>query len=408
MPPASHSSPAAPRDGAAVQTAPGTGRIAALDGLRGVAALVVVVFHYLSMLHPGFVERFATEPLPWVTLSPLSILWNGFGAVLLFFVLSGFVIAAAAHRRAGELVANLAVRYLRLALPATASVLLALLWLSLVPTAAQDLAAARTPASEWLDFTVQGEIPSFLAGLYDGLVGIFVTGGSEINNVLWTMRTELVGSVALFVIYWVAWVARDSLLLRLAGIAALAVLSLTVLRSAYLCFALGALFYEAHRRGLLARLPGWTAVASLVTGLLLTCYTTGLGAQLVTVQLPWRLNPDNAFGLVPVLAATLLLYAALRLAGFAALMMTPVAQWLGRVSFALYLVHVPLLYTLVAWSVLHTALPGAVIAAGYVALTFALSHLFTLAIDEPSLKLLRGVRGWITQIVPRRAVSALR
>ncbi|NBB81888.1 MAG: acyltransferase family protein, partial [Alphaproteobacteria bacterium] len=217
---------------------------------------MVVFFHYLAMLHTPVVETFAEGELHWIARTPVTLLWNGYFAVLVFFVLSGFVMAAAAHRRADQLITNLLTRYVRLALPATASVLLALVWLTLFPTAARDLADSLAAPSVWLDYTVQGDLPSVWEGLYDGAVGIFVTGESAINNVLWTMKTELFGSVALFAIYWLA---RGSPMLRLAGLAAFAVMCLTVLRDMYLCFVLGALFYEAHRRDLLARLPVWSA-----------------------------------------------------------------------------------------------------------------------------------------------------
>jgi peptidoglycan/LPS O-acetylase OafA/YrhL len=70
-------------DQAAPRVVPG--RVAAIDGLRGVAALLVVFFH----LHEA-ISRSATSwlwsPLDWVAR-------NGFLGVDIFFVISGFVIA---------------------------------------------------------------------------------------------------------------------------------------------------------------------------------------------------------------------------------------------------------------------------------------------------------------------------
>jgi peptidoglycan/LPS O-acetylase OafA/YrhL len=72
-------------------------RIEYLDSLRGIAAMSVVIFHcmisfkifhaanYNSNYENGFV-RFASE-------SPLKLLWSGKESVLLFFVLSGFVLS---------------------------------------------------------------------------------------------------------------------------------------------------------------------------------------------------------------------------------------------------------------------------------------------------------------------------
>jgi len=75
------------------------GRIDSLDGLRGLAALVVVVHH---VMHANGSLDFATgldgrAQGSWVvrtlTFTPLHIVWAGTEAVLVFFVLSGLVLA---------------------------------------------------------------------------------------------------------------------------------------------------------------------------------------------------------------------------------------------------------------------------------------------------------------------------
>jgi peptidoglycan/LPS O-acetylase OafA/YrhL len=84
-------------------------RIGALDGLRGVAAGVVLVHHAL-MSDPGLATAY-TRPEAgesgWRSVllySPLHVLWGGTQAVFVFFVLSGYVLAlpAAAGRPTGR------------------------------------------------------------------------------------------------------------------------------------------------------------------------------------------------------------------------------------------------------------------------------------------------------------------
>lgn len=55
-----------------------------LDGLRGIAALAVVIFHFMEWIYPDFTENF---------------IGHGFLAVDFFFCLSGFVIAYAYDNR---------------------------------------------------------------------------------------------------------------------------------------------------------------------------------------------------------------------------------------------------------------------------------------------------------------------
>lgn len=59
-----------------------------LDGLRGVAAIVILVFHYFEMIYPNYAD------------SPLG---HGFLAVDFFFCLSGFVIGYAYDDRIGRI-----------------------------------------------------------------------------------------------------------------------------------------------------------------------------------------------------------------------------------------------------------------------------------------------------------------
>lgn len=74
-------------------------RIDALDSLRGLAALSVVIHHSL-LVFTAFYLPYAVYPpqttgtglMNWLTYSPLHIIWGGRESVMLFFVLSGFVL----------------------------------------------------------------------------------------------------------------------------------------------------------------------------------------------------------------------------------------------------------------------------------------------------------------------------
>src|SRR5262249_15798085 len=73
-------------------------RIAALDAMRGIAALTVVLYHSLLTL-PAFAPMYLHDPSTMgavafgLTHSPLHLLFAGHEAVVLFFIISGYVLA---------------------------------------------------------------------------------------------------------------------------------------------------------------------------------------------------------------------------------------------------------------------------------------------------------------------------
>ncbi|TNC47715.1 acyltransferase [Rubellimicrobium rubrum] len=368
-------------------------RILAFDGLRGVAALAVVIFHFLCLLRPTYVPTMTSTSAA-LTQTPIYVLWNGAFAVAIFFALSGFVMAAAADRRGQGLLVSSAARYLRLALPATASCLVAWLWLQTFSDATQIMGASLEEPSRWLGYTRQGEIGPIYHPIADGLISSFVKGSSLFNNVLWTMQVELIGSLGIFVLY-----RLSTKLLRIGALLLAGVAVLLVLPDAYLAFVLGAGLYEAHRSGVLERLPSAFPLAALLVGLVLGGVGPGSHETWGLPYVPERWQIGTERGLVSIFAAVLLIYAALMIPRLADLLAARVPLGLGRISFSLYLVHVPPLYTIVAWAYVTGAIPFPLLAALYFVGVLLMAWAFTLWVDEPVLRWLSAQRRkWTAQL----------
>jgi peptidoglycan/LPS O-acetylase OafA/YrhL len=371
----------------------GSGRIECLDGLRGAAALVVVLFHYLCLLHPKLTPSMSEAPRALVD-TPLNLAVNGVFAVALFFVLSGLVIAGTADRRRNSLTLTLAARYLRLAVPAAASCVLAWILLSLMPTGALSLATYVDTPSRWLNYTYQGDLASPLRAMYNGMIGIFHHGFSRWNNVLWTMKIELFGSAAIYVLY-----ALKPGQLRLGLLVAGTLIVPPLTEPSYIAFGLGALLYEGSRHLTLQQAMAWLGRARpfvlaviLGTGLMLAFPGQGfhVRAGLPLVPADWRIGEER--GYVHVFAATLLILGVLLSPTVARPFTLRPLLWLGRVSFALYLVHVPVLYTLVPTLYLTSAIASPILLLWFVIFCLFLAELFTRFVDVPALWLSRRVR----------------
>ncbi|GFP74248.1 acyltransferase family protein [Clostridium fungisolvens] len=167
-------------------------KIKYLDGIRGLAALSVVIFHFVRNFYPtldnaninqihtnGNIEiLFAT--------TPLNLLYNGNFAVCIFFILSGYVLSYKffATKNDEVIVSSAFKRYFRLLIPVLFSVLLYFACIQSLPTGEKYF----------------GNRDGFTLGkaLYESFIGILFYGESTFNSALWTMSIEFIGSFIVF------------------------------------------------------------------------------------------------------------------------------------------------------------------------------------------------------------------
>jgi peptidoglycan/LPS O-acetylase OafA/YrhL len=348
------------------------GRLTALDGLRGVAALVVVLFHVvkLSVVALGTeAEIGGTAPglAGRLSHSPLAILWAGPEFVMVFFVLSGFVLARALHGRPVRLASYYAARALRLYLPVWGSLVLAGVLVALVPRA-PSLAGANVAVAAFA-------APVDRALVLHNALLVTTDARAPLNGVLWSLRWEVLFSLLLPVLLLGAG------LLRRAPAVVVALVVLGILHPgghaslSYLTpFVLGvllALHPDAVAR-VRARVAGRGApVAVLAAVLLLTADR----------WLPDAQRDVGPGGALVALGAMLAVAAPLVWPAIARPLQTPPIQWLGRRSFSLYLTHEPLVVAL--FFALHRPGLPVLLAAGLPA-SLLLAAAFHRAVERPA------------------------
>lgn len=99
-----------------------THRLSTLDSLRGIAALIVV-FGHCTLIGADYFYMHA--PL-WVSFTPLRFLTNGYACVILFFILSGYVLSIPFLRgKLSPYLAFAAKRFCRIYLPFFIAILVA-------------------------------------------------------------------------------------------------------------------------------------------------------------------------------------------------------------------------------------------------------------------------------------------
>jgi peptidoglycan/LPS O-acetylase OafA/YrhL len=320
-----------------------SGRLTALDGLRGVAALVVLL-HHTFLLNPQFPgsppgEDYTGGTLfSWMSFSPLKIFTAGTESVIVFFVLSGLVVSIPALKHGFDWFAYFPRRIARLMLPVIGSVLVAAAFVAAIPQ------NSTQEAGTWLS---RSSTPSFSWEHILSAMDLF-GGDAQINNPLWSLRWEVIFSLLLpvFVIlaallkrWWLAGIA-GALLLTWAGISTGAD-SLSYLPAFFVgtMIAVGMdgvrRFADAVNRRSAHHLI-WLAITLTGAMLLIASWLTG--------PLPEEASGvTNALKALAPLAAAIIVVACIGWSALGRLLSWAPVQFAGKISFSLYLTHVPIL-----------------------------------------------------------------
>lgn len=380
------------------------GRYAGLDGLRGIAALVVVVHHVL-LVEPALAQAHRAAPgsLPrWAEIAaytPLHLVWAGAEAVLVFFVLSGFVLSLGAlsdleRTGAGSWFGYYPRRLVRLYLPVVGAVAVALPqahWLR--PDEAQD-------GASWVYNAHVGSGTLASAGRDVTLAHAHAT---YLDGPLWSLHWEVLFSLALpaYLLLcrrrtWEAALVGSGMLL-LSGLgAARGHEGLEMLP----VFGLGAV------------LAGLARPAQDVARAWWPLLLVGAGALLTSSWSLRAVRPDHVLSKADtgVCAAATALGALLLVLAFVDgpparwATAVPALRWLGRRSFSLYLVHAPVVISLAFLLGGHPDV--LVLMAAALPASLLVAEGFGRLVEDPAHRLSRRVGAAFGSSTTRRAASA--
>jgi len=174
-------------------------KLAYLEGLRGIAALIVVFHHLVLMFYPALNYGEETESLSkFVAITPLNIFYNGAFAVSLFFVLSGYVLSYKyILTKDAKIPIGYAIkRYFRLMPLIGFSVIFAfvIVRLNVLNPSALN---AYTGSGDWLLDLFKSD-QSFFSLIKNIFYGVLFTGDNQYNPVVWSMKIEFISSMLLF------------------------------------------------------------------------------------------------------------------------------------------------------------------------------------------------------------------
>jgi peptidoglycan/LPS O-acetylase OafA/YrhL len=314
-------------------------RFRVLDSLRGIAALIVVLNHYVQAVpedvrlaaHPGDLLILSTwaSPWPWLRFTPLRLIVSGESAVDLFFVLSGFVLALQVTRnRQPQIWPFLVKRFCRVYLPFAVVILIVATAYTLIPT------APSPSTSTWLN----GLLPPRGYSLAAHLLMTGRAGDMILDPVVWTLVHEMRVAAFLPVIF---------LMIRKIGTAQTVTVCLLV--SVVASFGMtesisGSFRATLHFLWMFAAGSALSFHRDRLTALMkasncwLTAFLWVLALALLVVAFD-RVWSDFLIGC----GAVLLVALCLPKSQITGVLMFPAPLWLGRVSYSLYLIHLPIL-----------------------------------------------------------------
>ena len=345
-------------------------RLRSLDGLRGVAAVVVVLQHCVLVLVPQVAWSYfggrAEDGWPsWITYSPLHLFWMGTEAVYVFFVISGIVLTRMAMSSSFNWRRYYPSRLIRLYGPTILAVVLGSI--IILVTADKSVLASRAFQNYTGTYNFNDYVQDFT----------LIFGISGRIGPLWSLQYEILFSLLLPLYLLLRkvkpWIGVTIVATLIAAGALVAFEPLYYLPF----FGLGVIMAQnwevivSRSREILSRnkFVGWLALSLslllILSHWLVAAWIDNFLVRAITL-------PFILFGvcLLVVLAETF--------EPLLTFFSTKIVAWLGIISFSLYLVHEPI----IIGAAFLTG--GAVwaVALGFV-LSFIVAQLFYMALEKP-------------------------
>jgi peptidoglycan/LPS O-acetylase OafA/YrhL len=340
-----------------------------LDSLRGIAALTVFVGHSIGTI-------VNLDLLNKITPTPLSIFYNGYAAVMFFFVLSGFVLSLPFmnFERPLSLTAFYTKRIFRIYPAFIVAILLSIVLKEFVydkyAMSNSVLWFKKYWAWDWNKTNLKEILRTFL------LIGPgFKT--QLIDPPIWSLMVEM--KMSMLLPFFILIVSRCGAIVNIALFLVISYLAFRYTGLQVSVFYLGVLLakYQYHLRNTLKTWPAIVLVLMMLISPLL--YDTGL-EFLSFHSKPYYVIFSNY---LPAIGSCMIIISVLASKKLSALFEHKTGVFLGSISYSFYLMHFPVLITVTTLMINRFAYSAQIAVGLAFLLTIVIAWLMMIFIEHP-------------------------
>ena len=357
-------------------------RINYLDGIRGVAALLVVFGHFRNAFFDYGANAYLSRNF-WSVFNHFFL--SAEFCVEVFFVLSGFILTYNSIHRPSFLAKQWSKRFYRLFVPVFISSLLYFIFIHNNLIFFKELSTIHS--TNWVNKQWTSEY-TFMGFLTGSVYSLMILSDARFilnsNSALWTIPIEFYWSYCLFLCLWLLKFIKIIFLQNLLiSVAVLSVIHFALFKGAmYGVLFLGGALLAINFSVLVSFFTGKKKYYLFIFTLVITC----------CVDQKWLPEISHVSFRWSYLVAILYVFCAMAIIKIQQLFSAKFIQWLGRISFALYLLHMLVIASAGSW--LYISLPFLRADAGLFLLLIIIlmiclgvGWLFTKYIDEPLMNL---------------------
>ena len=323
-------------------------RILWLDGLRGIACILIFVHHFIVAFFPAAYygnNETSSESVFSVLLaeSPLGVIVNGDFWACVFCIVSGLVLSLSILNSNKDNISKIMLkRYPRLALPTLAVSLVVYVMLKMGLFFSME--ASLITHSKWFA-SYYTETVSIKRVLKSSLYGVWLEGDSTFSTAFWMLTPLFIGSYLTYLISIMSRNAKQYIYI----LYVILIVILTLKNSLLLCFVLGSMLgYTYYRKNSLKNNYA-LGLISISIGIYFGGFPSEASPlayyKLLAGKLLETINSSQYYHIV---GAFLFIYGILKLRIVQNIFEKKLFLKLGKISFSVYLLHIPILFSITA------------------------------------------------------------